>query len=129
MITNELKSQVDKIWETFWTGGISNPLTVVEQFTFLIFIKSLDTAQTKIDKRKKLDSSVKDIFTKENEHLRWQNVSLKTADDMFTTFQTEMYKFIKEIAHEESTFPKYMKDASFLIPTAKNCDPINKDSG
>ena len=37
MITNELKSQVDKIWETFWTGGISNPLTVVEQFTFLIF--------------------------------------------------------------------------------------------
>lgn len=54
MITNELKSQVDKIWETFWTGGISNPLTVVEQFTFLIFIKSLDTAQTKIDKKKDL---------------------------------------------------------------------------
>ena len=74
MITNELKSQVDKIWETFWTGGISNPLTVVEQFTFLIFIKSLDTAQTKIDKKKRLDSSVKDIFTKENQHLRWQNV-------------------------------------------------------
>lgn len=119
MITNELKSQVDKIWETFWTGGISNPLTVVEQFTFLIFIKSLDTAQTKIDKRKKFDSSVKDIFTKENEHLRWQNVSLKTAEDMFATFQTEMFKFIKEIAHEESTFSKYMKDASFLIPTAK----------
>ena len=54
MITNELKNQVDKIWETFWTGGISNPLTVVEQFTFLIFIKSLDTAQIKIDKKKKI---------------------------------------------------------------------------
>ena len=119
MITNELKSQVDKIWETFWTGGISNPLTVVEQFTFLIFIKSLDTAQTKIDKKKRLDSSVKDIFTKENEHLRWQNVSLKTAEDMFDTFQTEMFKFIKELADEESAFSKYMKDATFLIPTAK----------
>ena len=119
MITNELKNQVDKIWETFWTGGISNPLTVVEQFTFLIFIKSLDTAQTKIDKKKRLDSSVKDIFTKENEHLRWQNVSLKTAEDMFATFQTEMFKFIKELADEESTFSKYMKDATFLIPTAK----------
>lgn len=119
MITNELKSQVDKIWETFWTGGISNPLTVVEQFTFLIFIKSLDTAQTKIDKKKRLDSSVKDIFTKENQHLRWQNVSLKTAEDMFATFQTEMFKFIKELADEESAFSKYMKDATFLIPTAK----------
>ena len=119
MITNELKSQVDKIWETFWTGGISNPLTVVEQFTFLIFIKSLDTAQTKIDKKKRLDSSVKDIFTKENEHLRWQNVSLKTAEDMFDTFQKEMFKFIKELADEESAFSKYMKDATFLIPTAK----------
>ena len=93
MITNELKSQVDKIWQTFWTGGISNPLTVVVQFTFLKFIKSLDTAQTKIDKKKRLDSSIKDIFTKENEHLRWQNDSLKTAEDMFATFQTEMFKF------------------------------------
>ncbi|MCT7550929.1 SAM-dependent methyltransferase [Aliarcobacter butzleri] len=119
MITNELKSQVDKIWETFWTGGISNPLTVVEQFTFLIFIKSLDTAQTKIDKKKRFDSSIKDIFTKENQHLRWQNISLKTAEDMFETFQTEMFKFIKELAHEESAFSKYMKDATFLIPTAK----------
>ena len=119
MITNELKSQVDKIWETFWTGGISNPLTVVEQFTFLIFIKSLDTAQIKIDKKKKLDSKVKDIFSQENEYLRWQNVSLKTAEDMFTTFQTEMFPFIKSLSDEQSAFSNYMKDASFLIPTPK----------
>lgn len=119
MITNELKSQVDKIWETFWTGGISNPLTVVEQFTFLIFIKSLDTAQIKIDKRKRLDNKVKDIFSKENEHLRWQNVSLLAAEDMFSIFQTEMFPFIKTLSHEQSAFSNYMKDASFLIPTAK----------
>jgi type I restriction enzyme M protein len=119
MITNELKSQVDKIWETFWTGGISNPLTVVEQFTFLIFIKSLDTAQTKIDKKKRLDSKVKDIFSKENEHLRWQNVHLKTAEDMFLTFQTQMFPFIKTLSDEQSAFSNYMKDASFLIPTPK----------
>lgn len=119
MITNELKNQVDKIWETFWTGGISNPLTVVEQFTFLIFIKSLDTAQIKIDKKKKLDKNVKDIFSEENENLRWQNVSSKAADDMFTTFQTEMFPFIKSLSDEQSAFSNYMKDASFLIPTAK----------
>ena len=42
MITGELRSKVDKIWETFWTGGITNPLEVIEQFTYLLFIKGLD---------------------------------------------------------------------------------------
>ena len=45
MITGELKSQVDKIWESFWTGGIANPLTVIEQFTFLLFLRRLDERQ------------------------------------------------------------------------------------
>ena len=45
MITGELKSQVDKIWNTFWTGGIANPITVIEQFTFLLFIRRLDEQQ------------------------------------------------------------------------------------
>lgn len=45
MITGELRSQVDKIWEAFWTGGISNPLTVIEQFTFLLFLRRLDEQQ------------------------------------------------------------------------------------
>lgn len=119
MITNELKSQVDKIWETFWTGGISNPLTVVEQFTFLIFIKSLDTAQVKIDKRKKLTPGLKDIFTTGSVHLRWENISNLPAQDMFKLFQDEMFPFIKNLSGEQSSFATYMKDASFLIPTAK----------
>ncbi|QOY55326.1 SAM-dependent DNA methyltransferase [Candidatus Sulfurimonas marisnigri] len=119
MITNELKSQVDKIWETFWTGGISNPLTVVEQFTFLIFIKSLDTAQTKIDKKKRLDSTLKDIFPEDKKHLRWENISNLPAEKMFTLFQNEMFPFIKNLSGEQSSFASYMKDASFLIPTAK----------
>lgn len=91
MITNELKNQVDKIWETFWTGGISNPLTVVEQFTFLIFIKSLDP-------------NVKDIFTVEKQHLRWENVSALAAEQMFEIFQTEMFPFIKTLSCEQSAF-------------------------
>ena len=62
MITDELRTKVNKIWETFWTGGISNPLTVIEQFTFLIFIKSLDTAQAKISRDKKFKPELKDIF-------------------------------------------------------------------
>ena len=51
MITGELKSQVDKIWEAFWTGGISNPLSVIEQFTYLLFIRRLDERQLLEEKR------------------------------------------------------------------------------
>jgi len=119
MITNELKNQVDKIWETFWTGGISNPLTVVEQFTFLIFIKSLDTAQLKIDKDKRLKPDLKDIFPADKQHLRWSNLTTLSAIPLFETFQTEMFTFIKELSSEQSAFANYMKDASFLIPTPK----------
>ena len=42
MITGELKSKVDRIWDTMWSGGISNPLSVIEQLTYLLFIKRLD---------------------------------------------------------------------------------------
>ena len=45
MITGDLRSKVDKIWEIFWTGGITNPLSVIEQFTYLLFIKGLDDKQ------------------------------------------------------------------------------------
>jgi type I restriction enzyme M protein len=51
MITGETKSKIDKIWNDFWTGGISNPLTVVEQFTYLIFIKQLDDKQIRMEKQ------------------------------------------------------------------------------
>ena len=47
MITGELKNKIDKIWETFWTGGITNPLDVIEQFTYLLFIKQLDEVETR----------------------------------------------------------------------------------
>lgn len=46
MITGELRNKIDRIWETFWTGGITNPLDVIEQFTYLLFIKQLDEVET-----------------------------------------------------------------------------------
>jgi type I restriction enzyme M protein len=119
MITNELKNQVDKIWETFWTGGISNPLTVVEQFTFLIFIKSLDTTQAKIEKKKRRNPDLKDVFPVDKQHLRWEKLKNMDAVELFEVFQVEMFPFIKSLSSEQSAFATYMKDASFLIPTPK----------
>ena len=54
MITGEIKSQIDKIWETFWTGGIANPLSVIEQFTYLLFIRRLDEIQLGKEKKASL---------------------------------------------------------------------------
>ena len=74
MITGEIKSQIDKIWESFWTGGVSNPLTVIEQFTYLLFIRRLDETQIMEEKKanmiKKPVSNV--IFTPTQQELRWR---------------------------------------------------------
>ncbi len=73
MITGEIKSQVDMIWEAFWTGGISNPLTVIEQFTYLLFIRRLDEIQTNEEKKASFTGkSVENpFFTEAQKELRW----------------------------------------------------------
>ena len=62
MITGEIKSQIDKIWESFWTGGVSNPLTVIEQFTYLLFIRRLDETQIKEENQANMTQS-KAVFS------------------------------------------------------------------
>ena len=68
MITGELKSQVDKIWNSFWTGGVANPLTVIEQLTYLIFIRRIDEMET-LEEKKANQMGI----DKQLEFLRWTN--------------------------------------------------------
>ena len=78
MITGELRSKVDKIWETFWTGGLTNPLEVIEQFTYLLFIKGLDEVETKNEAGATLlGASFERIFDDEHQHLRWSKFLMK----------------------------------------------------
>ena len=88
MITGELKSQVDKIWESFWTGGVSNPLTVIEQFTYLLFIRRLDELQTLEDKKAiMIKKPVEQMFfTSEQQELRWSVFKNKDPESMFDLF-------------------------------------------
>ena len=75
VITGSLKNQVDRVWDTFWSGGISNPMDVIEQFTYLLFIRQLDERQNELDQKKLLGVPVHDeeiIFTTEQEDLRWK---------------------------------------------------------
>jgi len=119
MLTGELKNKVDKIWETLWTAGISNPLTVIEQLTYLLFIKGLDDQQTRDEKKaERTGKPIKSpTFSEDQEHLRWKNLKQLDPEAMFNTIRDEVFPFIKELGGKNgSTYRKHMEDAMFLFP-------------
>ena len=126
MITGELRNKVDKIWEIFWTGGITNPLSVIEQFTYLIFIKSLDDKQTKEEKTASvLGLEPKKIFNENEQILRWSNFKELEAQEMYDIVVNKVFPFIKNMnENNASSFSKYMKDAIFQIPTPQMLEKI-----
>jgi len=126
MITGELRSKVDKIWEIFWTGGITNPLSVIEQFTYLLFIKGLDEKQTDLERNAELlGIEVDRIFNDEQQNLRWQNFKQLSASDMYDMVSKKVFPFIKTMhSDKNSAFTKYMDDAIFMIPTPQMLEKI-----
>jgi type I restriction enzyme M protein len=120
MITGELRSKVDKIWETFWTGGISNPLEVIEQFTYLLFIKGLDDVETtKENEAVLLMIDYKGMFPEDKQSLRWSKFKNEEAGEMYRIVSEEVFPFIKKLhGDKDSAYAKYMGDAIFKIPTA-----------
>lgn len=119
MITGEMKHKVDKIWETFWTGGITNPLTVIEQFTYFLFIKGLDEIETKKENEAEfLGLDHTGLFPKEKPYLRWSKFKNLEAQQMFDIVSKEVFPFIKNLhGSKDSAYAKYMDDAIFMIPT------------
>jgi len=99
MITGELKSSVDKIWDTMWSGGISNPLSVIEQLTYLLFIKRLDELHTlKERKANRTKQPIEEpIFSAEQDHLRWSRFKDAAPEQMFETLRDGVFPFIKSL--------------------------------
>lgn len=135
MITGELKSQVDKIWNDFWTGGISNPLTVIEQFTYLIFLKRLDDKQLMMEEEQNLLGIPMQhpIYTENQAPLRWSKFkSLGDTQKMFDLFtrpqealgNLTVFDFMKNVGREGGIFSEYMKGATFMIPTPQLLDKV-----
>lgn len=125
MITGELKSKVDAIWDTMWAGGIANPLSVIEQLTYLLFIKRLDELHTlKERKAARTGKAIEDpIFLAKQDHLRWSHFKESAPEQMFNTVKDEVFPFIKSLGasgdDEGSTYSHHMKDALFLMPTPR----------
>jgi len=124
MITGELKNKVDKLWEMFWTGGLTNPLDVIEQITYLMFIRDLD----KTDNTRQKESGMLGIpytsMFKDKEHLKWSMLRDKPAETMYQTMQGEVFPFIKELNGNSGTYAKYMSDAIFKVPTPQLLEKI-----
>ena len=126
MITGDLRSKVDKIWEIFWTGGITNPLSVIEQFTYLLFIKGLDDKQLDEEKSAEfLGIEIDKIFNETQESLRWHKFKQLNAQEMYEVVSKQVFPFIKTMhSDKESAFTKYMDDAIFMIPTPQMLEKI-----
>jgi len=121
MLTGEIRHQVDRIWDTFWTGGISNPLEVIEQLTYLLFIKRLDEVHTLAESKAHMLSKPieKPIFAADQENLRWSRFKNFDPKKLYTTIADEVFPFIKSMGANESAFAKHMKDARFMLPPEK----------
>lgn len=126
MITGEVRSKVDRIWETFWTGGITNPLEVIEQFTYLLFTKQLDEVESaKESDAVLLGLPYEGIFPADKQHLRWSKFKNEEATNMYNIVMNEAFPFIKNLHQDgDSAYAKYMGDAIFKIPTAQMLSKI-----
>ena len=153
MITGEIKNQIDSIWDTFWTGGITNSITILEQMTYLFFMKMLDDAQkTKEANANAFGVAVKDpVFKEGNWHnpdtdrdvpyqtLRWSYFKNRSGEEMFQIVSRDAFSFIKHLnSGKESAYSKFMKNATFLIQSPRtllkivegidNLDMNNRDT-
>lgn len=123
MITGDLKNTIDRVWDAFWSGGISNPLEVIEQITYLLFIRRLDDLQKLAEKRASFTGGVIEDpkFLPGQEHLRWSRFSDYDAETMYRTVSREVFPFLQQLGQQvggdDSTYSEHMRDARFTIPT------------
>ena len=127
MLTGQIRNQVDQIWNTFWSGGVSNPLSVIEQITYLLFAKRLDDMHTAKEKQASLLGEVIDnaIFEKGQDNLRWSRFKDFEPERKFNVFKDEVFPFIKSLnGRAGSSYTKFMKDAVFIIPNPALLDKV-----
>ncbi len=126
MINGELRAKVDRIWDAFWSGGIANPLEVMEQITYLLFIRRLDELQkAKENRAARLGTPIDaPIFPAGSDDqgrsfgdLRWSRFRDRDPAEMFAIVGERVFPFLRELGGGQSTYSHHMRDARFTIPT------------
>jgi len=144
MVTGEIKTQIDHIWDAFWSGGISNPMEVIEQITYLLFIRRLDDLHTlEENKANRLNKPMerrifpegKDTEGRAYEDFRWSRFKHFAPAEMLTVVDKHVFPYLRndlaqQLGNGDSTYAHHMKDARFTIPTpallAKVVDMLDK---
>lgn len=134
MITGEIKNKIDTIWDAFWTGGITTPITILEQMTYLFFMKMLDDSQLKKESTASLlGAIIKDPIFREGawtnpetnkevpyNSLRWHVFKNTDSSALFSTIRNDVFPFIKNLnSGKESAYSRFMENAIFLIPNER----------
>lgn len=124
MLNGQLKSDIDKLWDDFWGGGIANPLTVIEQISFLMFARLLDIRETREEKKASRtgNNTFRRIFAlnpddpeKDQQDLRWSQFKQMPAEAMLRHVRDKVFPHFQNVAMEGAKFGEYMKDAQLLI--------------
>lgn len=116
MVTGELKRRVDELWTEFWQGGITNPLTVIEQITFLMYARLLDINETRDENRsKRTGKSFSRRFQDDEQKLRWQNVRHTPAEKIIPLVRDKVFPHFKSTVASGTAFAEFMKDAQLMI--------------
>lgn len=129
MITGATKNKVDAIWQKMWEGGITNPIEVISQLTYLMFIRSLDEKELETEKMEEsLGVTLDHVFPNEyrnaygatipGSELRWSRFKDKPAQEMYRVVNEFVFPFIKQLG-AESAFSKAMESATFGFPAGK----------
>ena len=126
MLTGELRSKIDAIWNAFWSGGIANPLEVIEQITYLLFLRRLDELHTLEEAKaarfkKPIERSVfptgKDARGVKYEQYRWSRFKNIEAREMYELVSESIFPWLRKLGGNGTTYSHHMKDARFTIPT------------
>ena len=126
MLTGELRGQIDRIWNDFWSGGISNPIEVIEQLTYLLFIKRLDDLQTLEEhKANRLGHPMERVIFpagdddkgRSYQDYRWSRFRHLAPADMYALVGEHVFPFLRTLGGDGSTYATHMRDARFTIPS------------
>lgn len=117
MVTNQLKSKIDALWLEFHSGGITNPITVIEQISYLMFARLLDIGEDREEKRAaRLKKNFDGLFPADQQNLRWKNFRQLGGEEMLVVVRDELFPFMRTKLQDRTALGKFLKDANCLIP-------------
>jgi type I restriction enzyme M protein len=117
MSAQEFRSKIDAIWDRFWSGGVTNPIAVIEQVSYLMFARLLDLEDTRKEKMAKRlkKQNVEFIFPKDKQHLRWEQLRHQSPTNMFKVVTEELFPFFRNELQARTPLAKYLSNAQCLV--------------